>query len=117
MRKDTETIHGMSVKTLLKSQVRTTYSNKVISLKLQDKPSKNILQCSLINGSVQTAEAILERAVNGYHFEEIGNLKEYDQAHFQFSDTDKKGNLYNYRLLIKEKNGVTYYSEIVSCYH
>ena len=116
MRTEAETSIGVRNISDRSNHIQTIYSNKIISVELRDQIDQNILNCSFQNGKVKPVEAILERAINGYNFEKIESLKDYDPARFQFEDTNKQeGSRYNYRLLIKEKNGVTYYSEIISC--
>jgi hypothetical protein len=116
MRNGNQTSIGVAPAPLSKSHVQTSYSNKIICVELTDQIDHYLLNCSFHNGKTNPEEAVLERAANGYDFKKIDSIKQYEQPNFQFRDAQKQDGInYNYRLLIKEKNGVTYYSEIISC--
>ena len=106
----------MRNETLTNLGLQTNFTNKIINLNLLKREDHHILKCRFQNGQVYNILATIERAVDNFNFKPISAITKKDDSEFQFVDlVGNNGNQYHYRLKFKEQNGVTYYSEILSC--
>jgi len=95
--------------------VKTPYYQKVLCLEIRRLADHNLIQCGLQAETDETLYAQLEKSNNGFQFEKISSFPLSSNNTYPIIDYKKtKEQTASYRLLVRDKKGVTYYSEIIS---